>query len=86
MHVPTKGISTNINTRKSMADEKYPGMHKLEIYERDKNGNRGKLITTSWYPSKEQADVARRAVIWLCINQWKFPKEWTLKSCIAVKS
>lgn len=72
--------------RKSMADEKYPGMHKLEIYERDKNGNRGKLKTTSWYPSKEQAEVAKRATIWLCKNQHKFPNEWKLKSCIAVVS
>ena len=65
-----------------MAD--HPGMFPVKIYKRDKNGNRGDLITTKWYPTQEQAAIARRAIIWLCINQWKFPKEWNLKSAVVV--
>lgn len=61
-------------------------MYELKIYARDKNGNRGKLISTSKYPTQEQAEIARRATIWLCKNQYKFPNEWKLKSCIAVVS
>ena len=61
-------------------------MTELKIYARDKNGNRGPLITTIKYPTKEEAEVAKRAIIWLCINHRKFPKEWNLKRCVAVVS
>ena len=33
---------------------------------------------------KEAAQTARKAIIWLCVNQWKFPKEWSLKNVIVV--
>ena len=59
-------------------------MSELKIYARDKNGNRGPLITTARYPSQEAKEVARRAIIWLCINRHKFPDEWNLKRCIAI--
>lgn len=59
-------------------------MYELKLYARDKNGNRGPLITTIKYPTQEQKEVARRAIIWLCINRQKFPREWDLKRCIAV--
>lgn len=80
MHVPIKGTSINTNTKKIM----YDGMFPVKLYKRDKNGNRGDLITTAWYPTKEAQQAARKATIWLCVNQWKFPKEWTLKNAIVV--
>lgn len=61
-------------------------MTELKIYARDKQGNRGPLISTIKYPTLEQAEVAKRAIIWLCINQHKFQKEWKLKKCVAVVS
>lgn len=65
---------------KTMHDDMFP----VKLYKRDKNGNRGELITTKYYPSKEAAQKARKAIIWLCVNQWKFPKEWSLKNVIVV--
>ena len=61
-------------------------MANLNIYAQDKRGNRGPLITTAKYPTREQAEIAKRAIIWLCINQYKFPHEWKLKKCIPVVS
>lgn len=34
-------------------------MWKIDIFERAKDGNRGKLKTTSRYPTKEEADAAK---------------------------
>lgn len=75
----TKGISTNLSITIQKAD-----MHEVKIYARDKNGNRGPLITTILYPTEEQAKKAKAAIIWLCKNQWKFPKEWNIKHAIVV--
>ena len=57
-------------------------MHELQCYARDKNGNKGPLIFKAWYPTKETAEKAKSAVIWLCNNQKKFPKEWNIKRAI----
>lgn len=59
-------------------------MVELKVYARDKNGNRGPLMFTNKYPTQEQAEVAKRSLIWLCINQRKFSKEWNLKQCVPV--
>ena len=59
-------------------------MYNVEIYARDKNGNRGDLLHTCSYPTKEQAARAKSALIYLCTNQYKFPKEWNLKNVIIV--
>lgn len=59
-------------------------MHEVKIYARDKNGNRGPLITTIKYPDEAQAKRAKSAIIWLCKNQWKFRKEWNIKQAIVV--
>lgn len=80
MHVLTKRTNINTNVTKTMHDDMFP----VKLYKRDKNGNRGELITTKYYPSKEAAQTARKAIIWLCVNQWKFPKEWSLKNVIVV--
>lgn len=70
MQYHTNAKSTNINTEMTM--------YKVEIYSRDKNGNRGALMSTAKYPTKEQAERAKSALIWLCKNQFKFPKQWNL--------
>lgn len=57
-------------------------MFRLDIYARDKNGNRGPLISSAYYPTKEEAEKAKSALIWLCVNQRHFPKEWRLKRTI----
>lgn len=57
-------------------------MFKVEIYKRDKNGNRGNLITTIKYPEVYQAAKAKAALQYLCTHQNRFPKEWNLKNCI----
>ena len=54
-------------------------MHEVKIYARDKKGNKGPLITTMKYPTKEQAERAKAAVIFLCRNQYRYRKEWSLK-------
>ncbi len=59
-------------------------MYELKTYARDKNGNRGKLLYTSKYPTKEQRDRAVKATIRLCKNQWKYPKSWNLKNVVIV--
>lgn len=71
----TNGTSTN--SKKKI-------MHEVKIYARDKNGNRGPLISTIKYPTAEQATRAKAAIIWLCANQWKFSKEWKLKRTIVI--
>ena len=57
-------------------------MHEVKIYARDKKGNKGPLITTMKYPTKEQAERAKAAVIFLCRNQYRYRKEWSLKNAI----
>jgi hypothetical protein len=59
-------------------------MHDVKMYARDNNGNRGPLIGKASYPTEKQAIRAKAAIIWLCINQWKFPKEWKVKRSIVV--
>ena len=59
-------------------------MHEVKIYTRDKNGNRGELLHTIKYPTEREAARAKSALIYLCTNQYKFPKEWTLKNVIIV--
>lgn len=57
-------------------------MHDVSIFARDKNGNKGPFIAKISYPTAEQAKRARSAIIWLCINQRKFPKEWNIKRAV----
>ena len=59
-------------------------MYELKTYARDKNGNRGKLLYTSKYPTKEGRDRALAATRRLCKNQWKFPTEWNLKNAVII--
>lgn len=59
-------------------------MFKLDVYARDKNGNRGPRLFSSHYPTKDEAVTAKFAYIWLCKNQRQFSNEWKLKKCIIV--
>lgn len=59
-------------------------MNEVRIYERDANGNRGKLLFTSKYPNKQQAMRAKSAYIHLCTNQRRYAKEWNLKNVIII--
>ena len=73
-HTSVQSIKTNI--------EKI--MYEVKIYARDKNGNRGNLIETKKYPTERSAARAKSALIYLCTNQYRFSKEWTLKNVIIV--
>lgn len=57
-------------------------MYEVKIYARDKNGNRGPLISTAKYPTKQEAQRAKTAYITLCRFQYRWPKEWNLKNVI----
>lgn len=59
-------------------------MFRLDIFARDKNGNRGPLITTSYYPSKEEAVRAKSALIDLCVNQRYIRDMWKLKRTVII--
>ena len=48
-------LSTNTVTTKRM--------YKVELWSRNSHGNKKDLITTSLYPTKEEADAARIALI-----------------------
>jgi len=51
----TNVISTNIKTTKRM--------YKVELWSRNSHGNKKDLISTSLYPTKEEADAARIVLI-----------------------
>mgnify|MGYP000638319823 CR=1 FL=1 len=51
----TNALSTNITTTKKM--------YKVELWNRNSHGNKKDLISTSLYPTKEEADAARTALI-----------------------
>lgn len=51
----TNALSTNITTTKRM--------YKVELWSRNSHGNKKDLISTSLYPTKEEADAARTALI-----------------------
>ena len=59
-------------------------MYEVKIYARDKNGNRGPLISRSLYPTQEQAKKAKAALIHLITNQRKYSKHWSLKNATVV--
>ena len=48
-------LSTNITTTKRM--------YKVELWSRNSHGNKKDLISTSLYPTKEEADAARIVLI-----------------------
>lgn len=51
----TNVLSTNITTMKRM--------YKVELWSRNSHGNKKDLISTSLYPTKEEANAARTALI-----------------------
>lgn len=51
----TNVLSTNIKTMKKM--------YKVELWSRNSHGNKKDLISTSLYPTKEEADAARIVLI-----------------------
>ena len=51
----TNVLSINITTTKKM--------YKVELWSRNSHGNKKDLISTSLYPTKEEADAARTALI-----------------------
>jgi hypothetical protein len=51
----TNVLSTNITTTKRM--------YKVELWSRNSHGNKKDLISTSLYPTKEEANAARTALI-----------------------
>lgn len=57
-------------------------MYRLDLFARDKNGNKGSKITSCWYSTEKEAKNAKFAIIQLCKNQYQIKKEWKLKSCI----
>lgn len=58
-------------------------MYKISIFARDKKGNRGPLITRSYYPTQENAADAKTSVVFLCTHPNLAKKEgWKLKNCI----
>lgn len=59
-------------------------MYRLDIYARDKNGNRGPLINKAYYSTKEEAEKAKSALIYMCTRQRIFHKEWKLKRSVII--
>lgn len=59
-------------------------MSEIKIYKRLNDGNRGSLLTTIKYPTKDAADLAKQSLIHLCKNQYRFKKEWSMKNVIIV--
>lgn len=60
-------------------------MYRIDIFSRDKNGNRGKLITSSYYPTEQKALKAKDSIKYLSLNQRKFGAVWILKNIIVDK-
>lgn len=59
-------------------------MSEIKIYKRLDDGNRGSLLTTIKYPTKDDANSAKRSLIHLCKNQYRYKKEWNMKNVIIV--
>lgn len=59
-------------------------MYKIELFKRLDDGNRGEKLSHAMYPTKELADIARRAFLWLNFNRNKIAKDWKWQFSIIV--
>lgn len=57
-------------------------MYRIDIFNRDKKGNKGSLITSIHYPTKDDACRAQSSLIHLVKNQYKYKDQWSIKSAI----